>query len=240
MAGFYDIIESMSGHSTPVCTLMSGGLDSGLLLHHLLRAGSRAVPVYLRCGLQWEETELYWLRRFLRAVHSRRLAPLRTVGMPLGEVYGSHWSLTGRHIPDANSPETAVYLPGRNVLLVSAAAILCAQRRISTIALGVLKGNPFGDASRRCLGQLATCLSQALRHPIRILTPLRRSNKAQLIRSAVRVPLELTFSCLRPIGRRHCGRCNKCAERSRAFQRAGVSDPTDYASPVSCHPSPVT
>jgi 7-cyano-7-deazaguanine synthase len=40
----------------------------------------------------------------------------------------------------------------------------------------------------------------------------------------------LTFSCLAPQGRRHCGRCNKCAERKRAFRQAGIPDPTKYAS----------
>jgi 7-cyano-7-deazaguanine synthase len=42
------------------------------------------------------------------------------------------------------------------------------------------------------------------------------------------VPWELTFSCIRPIGIRHCGRCNKCEERRRAFADAGVKDPTKY------------
>ena len=228
----------MSRPRTSICVLLSGGLDSGLLLHRLLRAGMRPVPVYLRCGLRWEETELYWLRRFLKAVRPKPVVPLQTVNMPLSDVYSPHWSLTGRNTPDAKSPDAAVYLPGRNVLLITVAAILCAQRRISTIALGTLKGNPFGDASRRFLTQLAGCLTQALRHPIQILTPLHRSSKAQLIRSVaghaltgrMGVPLELTFSCLRPRGHHHCGRCNKCAERSRAFRQAGVPDPTRYAS----------
>jgi 7-cyano-7-deazaguanine synthase len=42
------------------------------------------------------------------------------------------------------------------------------------------------------------------------------------------LPLELTFSCIRPAGERHCGSCNKCAERRQAFASAGLKDPTDY------------
>lgn len=214
---------------TSVCVLISGGLDSGLLLYQLVQAGLRPFPVYLRCGLRWESTELYWLRRFLNAMRPKRMGALRTLEIPLHSVYRTHWSLTGRNVPDAASPDAAVYLPGRNVLLVTAAAILCVQERISTIALGILKGNPFSDASTRFFTQLGSCLTRALRHPIRIIAPLQRSGKAQLIRSAKDLPLGLTFSCIRPCGRRHCGRCQKCAERSRAFQRAGVPDPTRYA-----------
>ncbi|HEY5599987.1 MAG TPA: 7-cyano-7-deazaguanine synthase, partial [Candidatus Manganitrophaceae bacterium] len=44
------------------------------------------------------------------------------------------------------------------------------------------------------------------------------------------LPLELTFSCIAPKGRLHCGRCNKCAERIRAFRSSGFSDPTRYGS----------
>ena len=43
------------------------------------------------------------------------------------------------------------------------------------------------------------------------------------------MPLGETFSCLRPVGGRHCGRCNKCAERRAGFGAAGMTDPTEYA-----------
>ena len=212
-----------------VCALVSGGLDSGILLHRLLCSSTRVVPIYLQCGLRWERVELYWLHQLLRTIPSARLAPLQTITLPFGSLYGAtHWSMTGHTIPSARSPDAAVYLPGRNLVLITAAAIHCTTQRVSTIALGVLKGNPFGDANPRCLAHLSACLSQALDHPFHITTPLRRFTKAQLIHAAKGVPLALTFSCLSPRGRNHCGRCNKCAERHRAFRHAGVADPTRY------------
>jgi 7-cyano-7-deazaguanine synthase len=42
------------------------------------------------------------------------------------------------------------------------------------------------------------------------------------------VPLELTLSCMRPDGDRHCGLCSKCRERQDAFKSANVLDPTAY------------
>lgn len=215
-----------SSHS--VCALVSGGLDSAVLLHRLVLSGRRVTPLYIRCGLSWEPAELYWLRRFLRAFRSPGLAPLLIVDVPLGSTYGRHWSLTGRGVPGASSPDRAVYLPGRNVLLLAHAGIVCARRRIGAVAVGLLKGNPFGDASPAFLRVMGRCLALALGRPVRILAPLRRVTKAQLLRRAASVPLALTFSCLRPVGRRHCGRCNKCAERQRAFRTAGLSDPTRY------------
>ena len=213
-----------------LCILVSGGLDSAVLLHRLFQRGHRLVPVYVRCGFHWEPAELYWAKRFLHTLPRRGVSPIRVVTLPLRSVYGPHWSFTGHRIPGARSADAAVYLPGRNLMLLGAAAVVCAQHRGSRIALGTLRGNPFGDATPRFFTQMAACLSQALTYPIRVMTPLRHLHKSQLIRAAAGLPLELTFSCLDPQGQRHCGRCNKCAERKRAFRAARRVDPTSYAS----------
>jgi 7-cyano-7-deazaguanine synthase len=48
--------------------------------------------------------------------------------------------------------------------------------------------------------------------------------------------LRHTFSCLSPVVDRHCGDCNKCAERRRGFLRAGVTDETPYAASFASTP----
>ena len=201
--------------------LASGGLDSAVLLVRLLRAGQRVWPVYVRCGFVWEAAELYWLRRFLRAVRSSRLLPLHVIEVPFQDMYGPRWSFTGRGAPGLRSADTAVYLPGRNVLLLSHAAVAGARRNITRFALGTLRGNPFGDASPQFFRAMSRALSLALGRPVAILAPLVRLRKAALVRAASDLPIHLTFSCLRPRGPGACGRCNKCAERMRAFPCRG-------------------
>ena len=212
-----------------VVALTSGGLDSLVLVRTLLDGGAHVWPVYVRCGVRWEAVELAWLRRWLAALASRRLRPLSRLAFPVRQLYGSHWSLSGRRVPSAVSPDTAVYLPGRNMLLVGAAAMYAAQRGISRVALGTLKGNPFGDATPAFFRRYAQVLRQALGRPMRIEAPLRRLTKAQLIAAHPTAAYQRTFSCIAPVGWHHCGRCNKCAERRRAFRQAGVIDPTPYA-----------
>ncbi len=219
----------MRTRPVPTCVLTSGGLDSAVLLARLLKRGAPVLPLYVRCGLRWEEAELAAVRRLLKALRSSRLRPLRTVHAPLGPLYAGHWSLRGR-VPGARSADAAVYLPGRNLLLATYAAMACAEARVSTIAFGTLKGNPFGDATPEFFRSLGRCLTHALGRPIRIITPLIRVTKTQLIRSAVPAVLAASFSCLCPRGGAPCGACNKCAERRRAFARARVADPTRYAS----------
>lgn len=211
------------------CVLLSGGLDSGVLFCHYLERSSCVQPLYVRCGFRWEEAELHWLKRFLRAVGTPRTYPLRVLFLPMRSLYPAHWSLTGKGTPGALTGDAAVYLPGRNLFLLSAAAVICAEKRLKRIALGILEANPFGDATPLFFRNLTEALTQALRFPIRIETPFRNLNKAQLVRRSSGVPLGLTFSCLRPQKRYfHCGKCNKCAERKRAFGLAGIADPTCY------------
>ncbi|MBI2093428.1 MAG: 7-cyano-7-deazaguanine synthase [Candidatus Omnitrophica bacterium] len=219
----------MSVRKVQVCALVSGGLDSALLLQKLAQRHRPVVPLYVRCGLIWEEAEMWWLARLLKTLNLRELQPLRVLAIPMHSLYKNHWSLTGKAMPAACSPDAAVYLPGRNVLLLSAAAIWAAPRGGSTIAIGTLKGNPFGDATLDFFQRLSGCLSLAVSQPVRILAPLRRFKKSYWIRRFNHLPFHFSFSCIHPVGHQHCGCCNKCAERAGSFLEAGIPDPTRYA-----------
>lgn len=212
----------------PVLALVSGGLDSLILVRVLLRGRGPVWPIYARFGLRWEEAELSRLRRWLARIRHPRLRPLAVLPVPIAGLYGRHWSVRGSRVPDARSDDAAVYLPGRNVLLLGCAAIHGARRGITRLALGTLKGNPFGDATPAFFRRFSGALGLALGRPVRIEAPLRRDAKAPLIRRFPDEPYALTFSCLRPVRSRHCGRCNKCAERRRAFRLADLADPTRY------------
>ena len=215
-----------------VCVLASGGLDSAVLVAVLARR-HQVHPVYVRCGLAWERAEEAALRRFLRALGARgrrRLAPLVRLELPVAPLYGrQHWSLSGRGVPGARAALASNYLPGRNLLLGSLAAVHCARARIPALALALLADNPFPDATPGFLRDLGRCASRALGAPIRVRAPFRRLAKDAVIRLGRDLPLGLTLSCAHPRGVRHCGRCTKCAERRAAFARAGVIDPTMYA-----------
>ena len=210
------------------CVLISGGLDSCVLLAHLGEQGREITPLYVQAGLVWERVELIWLRRFLASLNHSGLKPLKRLSFPVEDTYQTHWSTTGQAVPGAHSEDSAVYLPGRNLLLLSKAAVYCALNRIGVIALGLLKGNPFPDATPAFLRGFESLASQALTHSLEIVTPFSSLSKAAVIELGKAFPLELTFSCIRPVGEKHCGGCNKCAERRRSFADAGVNDRTDY------------
>lgn len=188
----------------------------------------------------WEQAELRHLRRFVRAVAAldkrgprlttaATIRPLTILDLPAGDLYGRHWSLTGRRRPGANTRDEAVYLPGRNLLLLSKAVVFCARHNIPVLAIGSLGHNPFPDATPGFFRDFARAASGACQFCVTIVTPFRQLTKAKVIRRGRPLPLHLSFSCISPKRGRHCGRCNKCAERRRAFAAAGAEDRTAYA-----------
>jgi 7-cyano-7-deazaguanine synthase len=210
--------------------LLSGGLDSGILLGHLLRQGSRVQPFYVQAGLVWERDELKAVRSFLTTMDDERLDPLVTLEMPLDDLYGNHWSITGRGVPNAETADDAVYLPGRNIVLLAKPIIWCRQHGIGTLALAVLKSNPFGDASREFFDHFEAALRHALGDRLQIIRPFGEMTKSEVMGLGRDLPLDLTFSCIKPLHGMHCGCCNKCAERQAAFRSIALEDPTKYSS----------
>lgn len=220
--------RSSAGLSAAV--LVSGGIESAYLIKRLSITG-RVYPVYVRCGLRWENAELYWLRRFLGAVRAETIRPLAVLDLPAGDLYGEHWSLSGRKVPGARSKDNAVYLPGRNLLLISKTASYAALRGLGQLHIGTLGSNPFGDATSGFYRAISRSVSEAFGRPFRVSPPLVRLQKSAILRKggALGVPYQLTFSCIDPRGYLHCGRCNKCVERKKAYETSGATDPTVYA-----------
>ncbi len=209
--------------------LMSGGLDSAVLCWELLRDFRRVTPIFVRSGLRWEAIELESLARFLAAVDLPALDPLVVLDEPVADIYGAHWSTTGQGVPAADTEDEAVYLPGRNLLLVVKAAVWCRLRGRQALALGCLGSNPFPDSTPAFFSRLEEVLSLALGGSLRLIRPFDRLHKHDVIRRGRRLPLHLTFSCIDPVNDQHCGICNKCAERCQGFREAGVADLTRYA-----------
>lgn len=210
-----------------LAVLISGGLDSAILLGDALRRGRIVHPLFIRCGLSWEDVELDYLGRFLHALACPSLRPLTLLEQPVADLYGEHWSLTGSNVPSATDPDAAMFLPGRNVLLLSKALLWCHLQGIPALALGSLTTNPFPDATPSFFQAFEKVINQAVQGRVKVLLPL--GEKKSVMELGRGLPLELTFSCIQPVDRLHCGKCNKCAERQQAFTQVSLPDPTLYA-----------
>jgi 7-cyano-7-deazaguanine synthase len=228
--------DTLTQRDSDVAVLASGGVDSAILCIDLLRTFARVHPLYVRFGLRWEEVELGGLRAFLDATARTGLMPLCVLDEPTADVYGpGHWSTAGAGVPGAQTDDDAVYLPGRNLLLAAKASVWCRLRGIEALAFGCLAANPFADSTDAFFAELESVVNRALGGRLHLLRPFHRLHKEEVLRRGAGLPLHATFSCLRPVQGRHCGSCNKCAERQRGFRRAGWTDPTLYANESRSH-----
>jgi 7-cyano-7-deazaguanine synthase len=96
------------------------------------------------------------------------------------------------------------------------------------VALATLRANPFPDATPEFFDSYERLLNQAIGSQVEILRPYVLLSKKAVMERGRYFPLQWTFSCLSPVDLRHCGRCNKCAERIAAYMEAGMADATEY------------
>src|SRR5438132_10559305 len=141
--------------------LLSGGLDSAVLLAEEAARGEEQ-PIYISVGLAWEEAERDTIARLLTSRPIAHVRPIVSLGVDMRDVYAAtHWAVEGRP-PEYHTPDEDVYLPGRNIILLSKAAVFCAAARIGRIAIGTLAHNPFPDATVAFRDALARSLSLGL------------------------------------------------------------------------------
>jgi 7-cyano-7-deazaguanine synthase len=212
-----DDMENPGAVKGGIAVLVSGGLDSTVLLADVVAQGYAAQAIHVRCGFAWEEAEARVLARILSAppLVSRTPAPV-TLTVDARDFYPSdHWARAGGP-PPFNSPDADVYLEGRNVLLITHAALWCRRHGVTRLVLGSLAGNPFPDATPAFFAAMAMALSRGLDYAFDIRAPYLTLAKYEVAHRgrALGVPIELTLSCMNPgTADRPCGACSKCRER---------------------------
>ena len=125
-----------------VAALVSG-LDSCIMTGLLAREYAEITPLFVRAGLRWEDAELAALERFFSALDAPAVRPIVELKLDVGAIYGSHWSVGGSDVPDAQQPDEAWYLPGRNLLLLGAAALYGGVNETPTWRLGCWPATRF-------------------------------------------------------------------------------------------------
>jgi 7-cyano-7-deazaguanine synthase len=209
----------------------SGGIDSTVLLGHLLAEGREVYALSVDYG-QRHRRELEAAKRICAHYGVKhQVADLRALAPLFGAnaLTDSHVAVPEGHYEEASMKATVV--PNRNMLLIAVAASWAMSLKASSVAYGAHGGDHaiYPD----CRPVFADALDKAIRladwHEVSLERPFVGMDKTGIVRRGVelRVPLELTWSCYVG-GDKHCGKCGTCVERKEAFIQAGVKDPTAY------------
>ncbi|WP_409200579.1 7-cyano-7-deazaguanine synthase QueC [Methanobrevibacter sp. DSM 116169] len=125
----------------------------------------------------------------------------------------------------------SVWVPARNTVFVSIATSFAEAEKASKIVVGwdAEEANTFPDNSKRFLNQFNELIKVGSPNNIIIEAPAIDLNKKEIVELGFKLnaPMELSYSCY--VGNDlHCGVCESCLRRRRAFKEASIDDPTIY------------
>ncbi len=168
-----------------------------------------------------------------REIAQKLAIPIKVIDFSsLKEIFTGVTSLVDEKISLTPNFSTPIIVPFRNAIFLSAAVAYAA----SVGAMWVFYGAQGSDAQNYpdCRREFYEAFEKAAQlgtdSKIHIEAPFSEITKAQLIQNGTKmgVPFELTWSCYRD-GKLHCGTCESCINRKRAFKEAKIYDPTEYA-----------
>ncbi|MTK64166.1 MAG: 7-cyano-7-deazaguanine synthase QueC [Methanobacterium sp.] len=135
-------------------------------------------------------------------------------------------------IESALKTAKSVWVPGRNVVFTAIANSFAEAEKASIIIVGwdLEEAVTFPDNSKEFLEAFNTVLEVGSFDDIKIEAPLIGMNKNEIVEYGdnIGAPMELSYSCYKGFNY-HCGVCESCMRRKRAFKSAGVEDKTAYS-----------
>lgn len=216
--------------------LISGGLDSMVSAARAREDGHRLLALSID----------YNQRHQIELAAARRVATLlgaeRHVVLPLDlRAFGGSALTAEIDVPKdgVGSDIPITYVPARNTIFLSLALgwAEAAGARDLYIGVNALDYSGYPDCRPEFiqgferLAELAT-KAGVEGEPFRIQAPLQNMTKADIVREATRLGLDMgiSWSCYDPApGGVHCGLCDSCRLRAKGFEEAGIADPTVYA-----------
>lgn len=193
-----------------ILTLLSGGIDSFVLLDFLKKNGFDPICIYVKYGQIAYKYEYCAFKSICKyeSIKIKKRIMINNFGNNIQS------GLTNINI-------ISDYFPSRNLVLISLVSSFLANYNCNYIALGVINSTRFfPDCSRLFLEKLENVLTISLDREIKILTPLEDFLKIDIIKYARKynLPISMSYSCQKG-KKKHCGKCPSCLERFNALEK---------------------
>ena len=197
-----------------VC-LLSGGIDSVVLLFRLKKSGHDLIPLFINYGQ----------KSLIKELESATIA-CNMLDLSLEEIDISDLSSIPSGLTNGEySPIDFPVFPARNMILLSIAASFASSKSIQVIGIGILNDSTFPDQTKSFLNAAENALAMSIDSNLKILTPLSDLNKLEVVRLAKEnnIPLDFTYSCYFGSDK-PCGKCLSCKDRQQVFDIEGIVD----------------
>ena len=232
---------NQSNNNGPAVVLLSGGMDSAVLLSYVVKTlGHGPVHALSFDYGQRHRRELEcarWQADALGAAEYR----LIELGFVSGLVEGGTTLVSGGgEVPDLSDlseselDQPPTYVPNRNMMLLSVAVAYAEARGIPDVFYGAQAHGEYGywDCTQSFIERLNQVLELNRRDRVTVHAPFVDKKKFELVPLGIKLGVDFsrTWSCYRG-GETACGTCPTCVERLKAFREAGASDPLPYGPP---------
>ena len=227
-------METNSNKNDAVIVL-SGGMDSVTMLHEF--KNEIALAVSFDYGSKHNAREIECART------NCQMLGIKHIVIPLafmGEYFKSSLLEGGGEIPDGNYDQDnmkSTVVPFRNGIMLAVACGLAESNGLRRVMIANHSGDHaiYPDCRADFILAMHEAMRQGTYEHIGIFAPYTHISKTDIARrgKALGVDYSLTYSCYKG-GAKHCGTCGTCRERQEAMRLAGISDCTEYESPVNC------
>jgi 7-cyano-7-deazaguanine synthase len=220
--------------------LLSGGIDSTTTLAVAIAGGYEAYALSFDYG-QRHQIETEAARRVADSLGAKEY---RVAKIDL-RVFGGSALTDDVDVPKKRSQTEIMhgipvtYVPARNTIFLAYALAWAEVISAADIFLGVnaVDYSGYPDCRPEFIEAFETLANLGTKAGVegrrfQIHTPLIKFSKAEIIRKAVEldVDLSLTHSCYDPSPDGvACGECDSCLLRLKGFREAGIKDPIRYA-----------
>jgi len=177
--------------------LFSGGLESTSLVAFYKELNYKPILIYIKVGFIWEEAEIFYAKQIAKYFNEDLLVlDLVFPNTPdLGEV---------------NSVEENIILM-RNLFLITNVANYLVNEKVFNLAIGLFGDKNYPDTSLEYITNIEKLISIGIGKKFNIHLPFYGLNKKEVFnRYHQKIPINLVFSCVNPIGNNRCHKCYKC------------------------------
>ncbi len=207
--------------------VLSGGPDSAVVAYWAKKQGYELYPLTFNYG-QIAVKETQSAQKIAESLGTKtKIVDLSA----LKSVFGDVTSLCNSNIPLTAEFSQPIIVPFRNAIFLSVAVSYAVSVGANKIFYGAHGSDePFYPDCRR---EFYEAFEKAARlgtgEDISVQAPFSGKRKSEVIEEGVKlgVPFELTWSCYREDAK-HCGKCESCVNRKKAFKEACIVDLTKY------------
>jgi 7-cyano-7-deazaguanine synthase len=207
--------------------VLSGGLDSATVAYWAQKQGYKIYPITFKYGqIAVKETEL------AQKIAKNLGTTTKIIDLSaLKDIFSGSTALVNRDIPLTTEFSTPIIVPFRNAIFLSTAIAYAVTVGAKKIFYGAQGSDEafYPDCRREFYEAFENAARLGTCEEISIEAPFIDRKKADLLRAGAElgVPFEQTWSCYLDSSN-HCGKCESCVNRKKAFKEAGITDPTKY------------